>query len=201
MRTFLTFLLLSLFNTVHLWGQAEEHSPKFSFAIQNGVSNHMYFGDRFEDYNSAYVNAIRVQMALQESQKYSSIIGFQYGKTGLSTNWVCGTDWDYCEMHGVPPIQVKTTERKHYLSLFYNSRILLPKSFYVQGGLSIDFPFISSFHNKYDSSDGKSTPRNLFYKNSKETKFPNHLNFFREKIYHRTKIKIKFKKFHLIYSL
>ena len=155
MKTILLVFYISFFFSTDIWGQKDQSLLKYSIVIQNGISSQFLFRDGYEEQKLAYVNGLRFQIAIEESQKYSSIIGLQYAGNGNSVNWVCNADWDYCQIHGLPPIEVKSTERKYYLSFFFNSKYTFLKKYYIQGGLSLDFPIQNKYSNKYTDSLGK----------------------------------------------
>ena len=154
------FCIALLFMSYSTFGQTEKSSREYSVFILNGISNHLFSDDFEQDYNSAYVNAFRFQVAFGDSVGHHAVLGIQYGKYGRTNNWVC--DSGFCNEYGALPIEVKSMERLHNASLIYNSRYLFPKKYYIQGGLSLDIPFGEGNNSTYESSDGRITKNTDF---------------------------------------
>ncbi len=155
MKTVFLSLFFLLYSLTDLLSQEDRNSNEFSFLFSNGLSKHVYFKNASgENEKIAYVNSLRTQIAIGQWENLRMVFGLQYGQYGFRIDWVCDLSWDYCQMHGTPPIDVRQVERLHYFSFLFNPRVYLPKNIYIQGGLSLDFPFLTSVHYKYVSSDG-----------------------------------------------
>lgn len=149
---FSSLIILFLFN-ITLNAQSENPSSSFSIVISNGMSNQSIKNG--SDQKIAYVNSIGLFYSFAPRKKFQSFIGLQYEKNGYTTNWVCDSNWDYCQNFGLPPIDVRSVSRLHYGSIVINGKIFLKNKFYIRGGGNIDVPFSESFSSKYTDSYNK----------------------------------------------